>query len=190
VLSEESGRHDADREVTVVLDPLDGSTNASRRIPWFATSLCAVDGDGPLAALVVNLADGTRFEAVRGAGARCDGVAIEPSGATVLRQSLVALSGMPPGWLGWKQYRTLGACALDLCAVASGVVDAYMDCSEAAHGPWDYLGGMLVCTEAGVPVVDAGGADLVVLEHAARRTPLAAATPELLDAVVAARRGF
>ncbi len=65
------------------------------------------------------------------------------------RESLVALSGFPGQWLGWYQYRALGAAALDLCAVASGVVDAYIDCSWDAHGPWDYLGGMLVCTEAG-----------------------------------------
>ena len=38
VLSEETGRHHPDRDVTVVVDPLDGSTNASRGIPWFATS--------------------------------------------------------------------------------------------------------------------------------------------------------
>jgi myo-inositol-1(or 4)-monophosphatase len=190
VLSEESGRHDADRPVTVVLDPLDGSTNASRGIPWFATSLCAVDADGPLAAIVVNLADGTRFEAVRGEGATRNGKPIAPSTHTELRRSLVALSGMPPGWLGWKQYRALGACALDLCAVASGTVDAYLDCSRNAHGSWDYLGGLLVCTEAGAVAVDAAGAELVVLDHEARRTPVAAATPALLEQVVAARRTF
>jgi len=149
VLSEESGRHRPDAEITVVMDPLDGSTNASRGIPWFATSLCAVDGDGPRAALVINLASGTRFEAVRGSGATCDGVALTPSGSTVLLESIVALSGFPPRWLGWKQFRALGACALDLCAVAAGVVDGYLDCSWNAHGSWDYLGGLLVCQEAG-----------------------------------------
>ena len=46
VLSEESGRHRPDAAITVVLDPLDGSTNASHGIPWYATSLCAVDADG------------------------------------------------------------------------------------------------------------------------------------------------
>jgi fructose-1,6-bisphosphatase/inositol monophosphatase family enzyme len=185
VLSEESGRHWVDRPVTVVVDPLDGSTNASRGIPWFATSLCAVDEAGPLAALVVNIPSGDRFSAVRGGG-----VAYRPSGATALRSSLVALSGFPPRWLGWKQYRALGAAALDLCAVATGVVDAYIDCSVSAHGPWDYLGGMLVCSEAGAVVVDAEGRDLVVLDHDARRTPIAAATPELLEEVLAARRSF
>ncbi len=190
VLSEETGRHEPDRAVTVVLDPLDGSTNASRGIPWFATSLCAVDADGPLAALVVNLADRTRFDAVRGGGARRDGTPISPSATTELGRGIVLLSGMPPGWLGWNQYRALGACALDLCAVAAGMVDGYFDCSKSAHGPWDYLGGMLVCTEAGGVVADANGLDLVALEHDARRTPIAAATTELLEEMLAARRTF
>ena len=36
VLSEESGLQDAERPLLVVLDPLDGSTNAAQGIPWFA----------------------------------------------------------------------------------------------------------------------------------------------------------
>jgi myo-inositol-1(or 4)-monophosphatase len=190
VLSEESGRHHADRAVTVVLDPLDGSSNASRGLPWYATSLCAVDGDGALAAVVVNQVSGGRYEAVRGGGARLDGSPLQPSGVVDLGDAMVGLSGLPPAWLGWKQYRALGAVALDLCAVAEGRLDGYLDCSPSAHGPWDYLGGMLVCQEAGAPVVDAAGRDLVVLEHEARRTPVAAATPELLEQAVAARRTF
>ena len=62
---------------------------------------------------------------------------------------MVGLSGYPPRRLGWKQFRALGAIALDLCAVAGGRLDAYVDCSPSAHGPWDYLGGLLVCREAG-----------------------------------------
>jgi fructose-1,6-bisphosphatase/inositol monophosphatase family enzyme len=188
VLSEESGRHRPDAPITVVMDPLDGSTNASRGIPWFATSLCAVDADGPRAALVINLASGQRFEAVRGAGATCDGVRLSPSASTVLGESIIALSGFPSRWLGWKQFRALGACALDLCAVAGGVVDGYIDCSWNAHGSWDYLGGLLVCQEAGAVVADADGRDLVTFDHDDRRTPVAAATPELLEEMVSARR--
>ena len=190
VLSEESGRHRPGAEITVVLDPLDGSTNASRGIPWYATSLCAVDRDGARASLVINLATGDRFEALRGGGATRNGNAITPSGATKMRESLVALSGYPDHWLGWYQFRSLGACALDLCAVACGVVDGYIDCSWNAHGSWDYLGGLLVCQEAGAVIVDAEDRDLVVLEHADRRTPVAAATPELLTQLVDARRSI
>src|SRR6478609_7255490 len=76
VLSEESGRHHPERELCVVVDPIDGSTNASRGIPWYATSLAVVDGEGVRAALVVNQASGVRYEAVRGGGATRDGVPI------------------------------------------------------------------------------------------------------------------
>ena len=187
-LSEESGVAHGDRPVVVVVDPVDGSANASRGIPWYATSLCAVDGDGPRAALVVNQATGRRYEAVRGGGATVDGSPLRPSGATSMGQSIVAMSGYPNRYLGWKQFRALGAVALDLCAVAEGVFDGYLDCSPSAHGSWDYLGGMLVCEEAGVPVVDAFGRDLVSLDHDARRTPIAGATDSLVEELVAARR--
>ena len=190
VLSEESGLRRADVGVVVVIDPVDGSTNASRGIPWFATSLCAVDAHGPFAALVENQANGTRYTAVRGQGAFRDGIAIAPSGATELRRSIVGLSGLPPRWLGWKQFRALGAAALDLCAVADGTLDGYIDASPSAHGSWDYLGGLLVCREAGAVVADAENRELIVLEHDARRTPVAAATPELLAEMLAQRRTF
>jgi fructose-1,6-bisphosphatase/inositol monophosphatase family enzyme len=190
VLSEESGLLHADRPVLVVLDPLDGSTNAARGIPWYATSLCALDDAGLLAAVVLHLVSGVRYEAVRGGGARRDGVAIKPSGQTSLRRSIVGLSGFPPRWLGWNQYRALGAAALDLCAVADGVLDGYVDCSRDAHGSWDYLGGLLVCQEAGAVVEEALGRDLVVREPTERRTPVAAATPALLAQLLDARRSF
>src|SRR5256885_257856 len=185
VLSEESGVTDGDRDVIVVLDPVDGSTNAGRGIPWYATSLCALDADGARAALVVNQANGVRFEAVRGGGARVDGTSIHPSGCTELGRAVVGLSGYPGHHLGWKQFRALGAAALDLCAVAAGVLDGYIDCSRDAHGPWDYLGGMLVCQEAGAEIADAPGRDLIVRGHGDRRTPIAAGSKALLDEIFA-----
>ena len=202
VLSEESGRHHPERPITVVVDPLDGSTNASRRIPWYAISLCAVDDEGALAALVVNLPANLAFRAERGAGATLDDqtstrltrrtrrTQLTPSDRSALNESLVALSGYPRQYLGWYQFRALGAAALDLCAVAGGVVDAYIDCSWNAHGPWDYLGGMLVCREAGAFVADADGRDLLTLEYTDRRTPVAAGTAALLDEALAARRSL
>jgi myo-inositol-1(or 4)-monophosphatase len=188
VLSEESGRHHPDRAITVVVDPVDGSTNADRGIPWYATSLCAVDGDGPLAAVVANQASGLRFEATRGGGAWCDGVPLAPSGCERLDDAIVGLSDYPATHLGWRQFRALGAAALDLCAVAAGTLDAYIDCSVDAHGPWDYLGGAFICQEAGAQVIDLHGRDLVVLGHGDRRTVLAANSAALLTEVSEVRR--
>jgi fructose-1,6-bisphosphatase/inositol monophosphatase family enzyme len=139
---------------------------------------------------VVDQASGRRFDAIRGQGARVDGAALTPSPCTSMADAIVGLSGHPPHHLGWRQYRALGALALDLCAVASGQLDAYIDCSPSAHGPWDYLGGLLICQEAGAAVVDAWGRDLVTVDHGARRTPVAAGTAALLAEATAARATF
>ncbi len=187
VLSEESGLRLVAGRPTVVIDPVDGSTNCSRGVPWFATSTCVVDGDGPAAALVVNQASGERWSATRGGGAWRDGVAIRPSGCTALGSAIVGISAAPPPAPGWAQFRALGAAALDLCLVAAGVLDGFVDFGVDQHGTWDYLGGMLICQEAGAVVGDAHGRDLVVVEHAARRTPVAAATPSLHAALLDVR---
>lgn len=183
VLSEESGRRGVDRPVTVVLDPLDGSTNAARRMSWWATSLCAIDAEGPLAALVVDLRHRTRYEAVRGEGARRDGEAIAASGCSTMGEAIIGLNGVPAGHGGWAQFRAFGAAALDLCAVADGTLDGFLDATTDELGCWDYLGGLLVCREAGATVLEAAGRDLVALDHAARRIPVAGATAELAGAL-------
>ena len=50
------------------------------------------------------------------------------------------------------------------------------------------VGAVLVVTEAGGVVADAAGLDLVVLDPAERRTPVAATSPELLEALLVERR--
>lgn len=201
VLSEESGVT-GEGPVTVVVDPIDGSTNAARGFPWFATSLCAVDDAGPWVALVANLASGERFRALRGRGfewtARAaavaepvlDRLAASPPGPSSCRDlgdAVIGFSGAPTAYGGWRQFRAYGAAALDLCAVAVGRLDGYVDI-DRAHGVWDYLGAYLVCAEAGVPMVDVRGEGLVVLDPSARRGPVAAATPELLEQLLSMER--
>jgi myo-inositol-1(or 4)-monophosphatase len=190
VLSEESGLERPDADEIVIIDPVDGSTNASRGIPWYATSLCLVDADGPAAALVVNLASGVRYWAERGGGAFCDGEPIRGSGLEDIGQAIIGLNGIPPKHLGYAQSRVLGAVALDLCLVASGVLDGYVDCISEAHGAWDHAGGSLICREAGAVVADLYDRDLFVLDHTARRTPVAGATREMQATLSSARRAM
>jgi myo-inositol-1(or 4)-monophosphatase len=85
--------------------------------------------------------------------------------------------------LRWRQFRALGSAALALCDVAAGNLDAYLDGHANQHAPWDYLGGWLVCTEAGATVVDADGRSFVDLGVDVRRQLLAAGTPDLVDAL-------
>ncbi len=185
VLSEESGLGEGTGPIAVV-DPLDGSTNASRSLPWFATSLCVVDDDGPWVAVVHDHAAGRRYEAIRDGGARADGTTLPRRRESRLADSIIAVNGLPHPDPGWAQFRCMGASALDLCAVADGRFDGYVD-FDGGLGVWDYLGAMLVCREVGVDMVDAGERELVVLDHRARRSPIAG-PPGLLVELSARRQ--
>ncbi len=181
VLSEELGwSGPPDAAITVVVDPVDGSTNCSRDIPYWGISLCALDGDGPLAALVVNTTTGEQYAASRGEGAWSGPARLHPAPTSRLDDAFVAVTGLPPRRC-WSQFRALGSAALALCDLAAGRVDAFLDVLEDQHAPWDYLGGLLVCREAGALVVDAHGRDLAVADPSTRRQLLGAATPGLLD---------
>lgn len=170
----------------VVMDPLDGSTNASKRVPWYATALCAIDGEGMRASLVVNQASGRdRYWASRGGGAFHNGIRLAPTERNALRQSVVGISGLPSFRPAWGQFRALGAAALDICLVATGALDGWIDFNS--HGVWDYLASVLVCQEAGVLVEEFQFRDLVITEYAEKRTPLVASSRELLDELRAVR---
>ena len=178
VLSEESDASGSG-PVVCVLDPIDGSTNFDRGIPFYSTSMCAVDESGARCSVVVNHATGTWYEAVRGAGATRDGVAIHASGVTTMRDAIVAFSGLPSAHGRWAQFRALGAASLELCGVGDGSLDGYAVVARSRLSPWDYLGGLLVLTEAGAHIEELDGAPLVIADRS-RRRPLAAGSTALL----------
>lgn len=179
VMSEESGMTGSG-ELTVVIDPIDGSTNCDQGIPFFATSLAVLRGNELVAALVKNQATGTIFEAEKGSGATRDGASITPSGRTDIATAVVAFSGLPSRHLGWAQYRALGAASLEICLVADGSLDVYSVAQKSTLNPWDYLGGLLIVQEAGAVVAEYENQPLVTSELVFRR-PVFAATNELLS---------
>jgi myo-inositol-1(or 4)-monophosphatase len=122
-----------------------------------------------------------RYAAIRGEGATVDGVPAGASRVTEIERAVVALAGTPTRVLRWRQYRALGSAALALCDLAAGRLDGYLDGKYAQHAPWDYLGALLVCEEAGAIVGDADGRPLVDLGFDVRRRIVAAASPELFE---------
>ncbi len=183
IFSEESG-HTGGGGLVAVVDPVDGSTNADRGIPFYCVSISVLDERGPLVSLVENLAVGTRYEAQRGAGATRNGAPIAVSGASDPARSIVGVNGVLGFLPGWAQVRTMGAAALELCLVAEGALDAYLQAPGAAIHPWDYLAGMQIAEEAGAAIRSSDGRELVILEATSRR-PLVAASDALADALVA-----
>jgi fructose-1,6-bisphosphatase/inositol monophosphatase family enzyme len=137
-----------------------------------------LDDEGPRDGVVTNQATGLRYAAVRGDGAQKDGWAIAPSGCEDLEAAIVGISGFPGSHPGWAQYRALGAASLECCAVAEGVLDAYLVVGRSTLYSWDYLAGLLICREVGVAEGEREGRDLIVRDASSRR-PIVAATRRL-----------
>jgi len=173
VLGEEEGGDAPAEGLYWVVDPIDGTVNYLYGLPWYAVSV-AVQRDGQsLAGAGGQPAAGRLWSAARGCGAECDGAAIRVSGATELALSLIGtgfsyrpqrrarqaamMAGMLPRI---RDVRRAGSAALDLCSVASGWLDGFVE-----HGlhRWDWAAGALIAAEAGAVVrLPEGGSDLVL----------------------------
>lgn len=176
VLGEEEGGTPAAAagQLTWVLDPIDGTVNFVYGIEAYAVSV-AVQRDGAsVAGAVADVPTGALYSAAAGYGARLQrgGVtsALRCSGATELSMSLVGtgfaydaehrrrqaemLATIVPAV---RDVRRIGSCALDLCMVAAGQLDAYY---EEGVQLWDWAAGALIAAEAGatvrLPPVDLG----------------------------------
>ena len=180
---EEGGAADAGAgQLTWVLDPIDGTVNFVYGIEAYAVSV-AVQRDGEsMAGAVADVAAAAVYSAALGHGAqlrrhgrvrplRCNaperlamallgtGFAYAPERRRRQAELLVEL--MPRV----RDMRRIGSCALDLCMVAAGQLDAYY---EDGVNVWDWAAGALVAAEAGAavslptPAGAVGGAGLVV----------------------------
>ncbi|HEY1223121.1 MAG TPA: inositol monophosphatase [Acidimicrobiales bacterium] len=182
IVSEESGVTGRG-EFTVVVDPIDGSTNCDRGVPFYATSLAVLRDEELVAGLVMNQADGVVFEAEKSSGATRDGEQIRTSGQTLVEQSIMSFSGLPSRHLGWSQSRSMGAASLEICLVADGSLDVYGVANRSSLNPWDYLAGLLILREAGGVAGDYLDEELETSAPVLRH-PIFCATPELLAFMV------
>jgi myo-inositol-1(or 4)-monophosphatase len=164
LVSEECGKRDmgGDRG-TIFLDPVDGTHNALAGIPFYALSIAYAEDGVVQQGFVRDLAHHETFTAERGKGAYLDGGPIHVSRTALLEESAMSVYGRKfnPGpvlFLGQKirRWRLLGASALELCYVASGRLDGFIDL-RATLRVTDAAAGMLVCEEAGGKVSDLDG---------------------------------
>lgn len=151
-----------------VVDPIDGTVNYLYGIPLYAVSIAAVADGRALAGVVHNPASGETWTATLGGGAALGGRPVRESGCDRLDRALVATGfGYDPRRRAHQAHvlrhvithvrdiRRPGTASLDLCAVATGRVDAYY---ERGLKPWDLAAGGLIAEEAGVVVAGLRGA--------------------------------
>jgi myo-inositol-1(or 4)-monophosphatase len=169
-----------------IVDPLDGTINFLYGFPAWAVSVALEDAQGTAVGVVHSPVHAETFSAVRGEGARLDGLELHVRHRRELDRAMVATGFsyeperraeqaevirrlLPRA----RDIRRAGAAALDLAWVAAGRVDAFYE--RGLHA-WDRAAGDLLVREAGGVVAEL---------HGDPPGLIAAATPELLDELAA-----
>ena len=162
LLGEEGAAREGTSGLRWVVDPLDGTVNYLYDLPGWSVSIAVEDADGPVVGVVHAPTLGATYWAVRGGGAFRDGEPIQPSACSTLAQALLGTGfsydarrrRTQARWVAEvlplvRDIRRFGSAAVDLCAVASGRLDAF---AEQGLAPWDGAAGGLVASEAGAIV--------------------------------------
>jgi myo-inositol-1(or 4)-monophosphatase len=194
LVSEELGERTFGRAngTRVLVDPIDGSMNAKRGIPFFSLSVAVAEGDrmeDVFFGYVYDFGTGEEWRALRGEGAwlgeqrlgevrpkeHIELLSVEATVAGAVADKAVAFAGFA------HRLRIMGSLALSLCHLCAGRVDAVCSLKEAR--PVDIAAAQLLLRECSLPIVyaDAGPFDSAPLDTAARSPVAAAGTDELVE---------
>ena len=196
VLSEEAGMIDRGAKETLVVDPIDGTLNCTRGIPFFSVSLavCNKSMSDCSSALVKNLSSGDTYFARRGGGAELNGHRIGVSKYNRDDAVFIMFDGVDvaPETQQVKKHasrvRTMGCASLEMCLVAQGSVQAhYMNCTRFNRmiRVIDIAASCLILREAGGEVVDMEGEKLdMALDLQDRKNFLAYGDPKIKEMVL------
>jgi myo-inositol-1(or 4)-monophosphatase len=162
---EEGTAGDRDAEHVWYVDPLDGTTNYSRGLPFFCVSIAlrsAFSGTAvkTIAGVVYDPTHDELFAADKTGGATLNGRALRVSTVTQLDRALVVAQAQTVDPAEISAYgrlverlmsvtggvRSFGSPALTLCAIAAGRLEGYC---EYAMDAWDIAAGQLILAEAG-----------------------------------------
>jgi myo-inositol-1(or 4)-monophosphatase len=198
IVSEEIGIR-GDGPITVVVDPIDGSQNAERAIPYFALCVAVAEGgqtmDDVVFGFVHDFGSDEEWTAVKGGGAFLDGkpltgtpkdhiefLSIEATRAALVLDRLEKLAPLT------DRVRVMGAQAITFCHLAAGRTDAVV-CLKPSR-PVDFAAAQLLIRERGFAVhaIDGPPVPEIPLDLQARSRICAAGTQELADQIAAAVR--
>jgi myo-inositol-1(or 4)-monophosphatase len=182
-LGEETGRH-GEAPYTWLIDPLDGTYNYARAIPWFAASIALEHAGRPIAGVILHTMLEEVYVAEAGRGAFAAGLRDLPPGPPAWGDlerwrplHVTQTSRLDEATLGTgfphdvsetgvnldhfanlvraaARTRAMGSAALALAAVALGQTEGYWEIGPTA---WDFAAGALIVEEAGGRVSDLGG---------------------------------
>jgi len=198
VLGEECGRVEipGNQEGFIVMDAVDGSTNAVRGIPFSCCSLAFASGDRlsfVTDAAIIDLYNGDLYYASKGQGAFMNGKEITVHkekplyfvvGLDLSGISQDSLNKLAPIISASNHIRHFGAVALELAIFAHGLVDLFVDLRDKLRIT-DVAAGYLIALEAGGVIVDKNSNPLDSnLGHERKISFIAAANKEILNETI------
>lgn len=173
VISEEKGDFGGkDSEFTAIIDPIDGSSNFGRAIPFYCVSIGITKGSqlsNAAYAIVRNLVNGDTYYAERGEESSKNGRPIRTSSETDIAESVVGIDlsraeegtiiALAPLVSKVKRQVHFGANALELCLMAEGKTDAFVDVRGKMRIV-DTAAAYLIGREAGAVFSTSSGSEL------------------------------
>ncbi|HUG56020.1 MAG TPA: inositol monophosphatase family protein [Candidatus Limnocylindrales bacterium] len=161
VLAEETATQAARRADRLwVVDPIDGTLNFSRGLPFYCVAIGYVEGGRVLAGTVHAPRTGETFSASLGGGATLNGVPLQVSRVRRASEAF-AVASLPFRGASRRgsrfamvnatcaRLRVVGSAALEIAYVAAGRFDLFV---HEALSPWDVAGPSLIAREAGAAV--------------------------------------
>jgi myo-inositol-1(or 4)-monophosphatase len=163
IMSEESLHRQNITGPVWVVDPLDGTNNFARALPFFAVSVGLMDGNESLVGIIIDVVGKKEYYAIKGGGTFCNGERIILPGFDSHYIPMVFLNH---GYAETDRAKfkkltdllasdfnilKLGTTALELCYIASGVVDGFICSGDEL---WDFAAGVVIAKEAGCIFTD------------------------------------
>ena len=174
-LAEEGGASGENKEgILWIIDPLDGTVNFIRQIPFFAISIAATFQGDVLASAIYSPMTEELYIGEKGGGAYLNGKKLQTTQTAVLDSAMIA-TGIPYNvaenplcclehFINFARMgvpiRRTGSAAMDLAYVAAGKFDMFW---EVMLQPWDYAAAKLLLEEAGGRLTDFYGEPLTGL---------------------------
>ena len=178
IIAEESDNANIEFNDSIIIDPIDGTTNFVNGVPHTAISVGVYKNKKPYLAIVYNPILDELYEAKIGKGAFLNGKQLKVSDETELQKALLATgfpytSGSNEDDLNdvvkkikdilplCQDLRRLGSASIDLCLVARGTFEGYY---EMNLKPWDVSAGVLILSEAGGKITNINGDEYNLFE--------------------------
>ncbi|KAJ9463278.1 Inositol monophosphatase 3 [Diplonema papillatum] len=179
---------------TWIVDPIDGTLSFMHKSFDCCTSIGLAVNKKAVLGVVYSPGLNELYTGVKGQGSFCNGVPLQVSPQTSLKNSLVSTHfpsfTRSPAFVDslfnvWKELmkvptqgcRAYGSAAIDMCSVAKGRLDAYFEVGICA---WDVCAGAIIIEEAGGLVLDITGGEFD-LEN---RRLLCTSSPELAKEIL------